>query len=388
MLVATSQGNPFRYGQIASGEYFADRDRETEQIVADALAGQNTVIISPRRYGKTSVALRARDRLVRRKALVAYADLLRATSKQRLMDELGTALYRGLGSAMDRARASALDLFRVLPLQPKLTAGKDGTPAVEFSPLVLPQDQDRAIEHLLALPQTFASERKRRVVVMLDEFQELVGVDTHLPALLRSVIQTQQDVAYVFLGSQQHLMTQVFTDRNQPLYRSARPLSLGPIPAADFRRYIRGRFESTDRWIEDAAIERVLEITAGHPHDTQELCHFVWDVGARDHVLVTASVVDEALRRVIAAEDAHYTTLWESLTRPQRLVVLALAREPGKGIYAEAFRQRNQLGSVGTVQKSLGVLLRRDVIAGSSVHGYSVPDAFLRAWIAAAIAVL
>jgi AAA+ ATPase superfamily predicted ATPase len=388
MLLASNPGNPFRYGQIASGEYFADRERETEQLVADALAGQNTVIISPRRYGKTSVALRARDRLVRRKALVAYADLFRATSKQRLIDELGTALYRGLGSAMDRGRATALDLFRLLPLQPKLTTGKDGTPAVEFSPLVLPQDQDRAIEQLLMLPQSFAAERKRRVVVMLDEFQEVVGVDAQLPALLRSVIQTQQDVAYVFLGSQQHLMTQVFTDRNQPLYRSARPLALGPIAAPELRRYIRARCESTEVWIEDAAIEHVLEITAGHPHDTQELCHFVWEVGARDHVLVTSSVVDEALRRVIAAEDAHYTTLWDSLTRPQRLLVLALAHEPGKGMYAEAYRLRNQLGSVGTVQKSLRVLLRRDVVTGSSVHGYSVPDAFLRAWMAAAIAVL
>ena len=123
--------NPFRYGQIATDEFFADRASETERLVAEALAGQNTVIISPRRYGKTSVALHARAQLQHRKVLVAYADLFRATSKQRLIDELGTALYRGLGSAVARARAKALHLFRTLPLQPKLTIGQDGTPAVE-----------------------------------------------------------------------------------------------------------------------------------------------------------------------------------------------------------------------------------------------------------------
>src|SRR5207248_5059719 len=138
----------------------------------------------------------------------------------------------------DRARLAAADLFRALPLQPKISVGKDGTPSVEFSPLALPQDQDRAIEQLLSIPEQFAQERKRRVVVMLDEFQEIVTLDAALPAVLRSVIQAQKQVSYVFLGSRRHLLTEVFTGRNEPLYRSARPLSLGPIQAADFRRYI------------------------------------------------------------------------------------------------------------------------------------------------------
>jgi hypothetical protein len=95
--------------------------------------------------------------------------------------------------------------------------------------------------------------------------------------------------------------------------------------------------------MEDTTIERVLEITAGHPHDTQELCHFAWDAAARERVVATA------------------------------------------GLVGEGFRQRHQLGSVGTVQKSLAVLLRRDVVEGSSVHGYSVPEVFFRAWIAASV---
>src|SRR5438067_9548484 len=233
--------NPFRYGQIATGEFFTDRAAETERLVAEALAGQNTVIIAPRRYGKTSVALYARERLQQKKVLVAYADLFRATSKQRLINELGTALYRGLATPLERARLAAVDVFRMLPFQPKVSVGKDGTPSVEFSPLALPQDQDRAIEQLLSIPEQFAQERKRRVVVMLDEFQEIVTLDAALPAVLRSVIQAQKQVSYVFLGSRRHLLTEVFTGRNEPLYRSARPLSLGQIQAADFRRYIRSR---------------------------------------------------------------------------------------------------------------------------------------------------
>jgi hypothetical protein len=217
---------------------------------------------------------------------------------------------------------------------------------------------------------------------MLDEFQEVVSLDPALPALLRATIQAQQHVAYTFLGSRQHLMTRVFTDRNEPLYRSARPLPLGPIAATDFGPFIRSRFESTDVFIEAAAIARILEIAEGHPHDTQELCHFTWDLGKTSGVVVTAARVDAALARVVEAEDAHYTTLWESLARAQRALVLAVSREPTKSVFSEAFRQRHQLGSAATVQRALAALLERDVIEGSSVHGYRVPDVFLRAWLA------
>jgi hypothetical protein len=339
------------------------------------------VIVSPRRYGKTSLALQAREQLERDQVLVAYADLFRATSKRRLIDELGTALYRGLASPLERARAAAVDIFRALPLQPKISATREGTPSIEFSPLALPEDEDRALAQLLEIPERFASERGRRMVVMLDEFQEVVALDPGLPGVLRATIQAQQHVAYVFLGSRQHLMTRVFTDRNEPLYRSARPLPLGAIAAADFGPFIRSRFESTNVWIDAGAVARILEISEGHPHDTQELCHFTWDLVRSSGAVVTADRVDEALARVVEAEDAHYTTLWESLARAQRALMLAVAREPTQRVFGEPYRQRHQLGSAATVQRALAALRERDVVDGSSVHGYRVPDVFLRAWL-------
>ena len=316
------------------------------------------------------------------KVLVAYADLFRATTRHRLLEELGTALYRGLAGAASRARAGALDLFKALPLAPKLTLGKDGSPAIEFGPLAVQEDQDRALQRLLELPEQFGRERGRRVVVILDEFQEIVTLDPTLPALLRATIQSQEHVAYAFLGSRKHLMTRVFTDRNEPLYRSARPLPLGPIPAPEFAAFIRRSFESTEVWIDDGAIERILAITEGHPHDTQELAHFVWEHGLRLSKVVTSADVEVALQDVVEAEDAHYTTLWEALARAQRALVQALATEPTASPYGEAFRSRHQLGSAATVQRALQAVVEREVVEGSSVHGYRVPDVFLRTWIA------
>jgi uncharacterized protein len=375
--------NPFRYGHIAVGEHFTDRAREIHELVSDVRSGQSVVIISPRRFGKTSLVMRARDQLVKHGTLVAYADLFRATTKQRLVDEVATALYRGVASPLERARARALDLFQMLPVQPRLTLGKDGSPSLELSPLARAEDLDRTLQQLLELPERLAAERGRRAVVVLDEFQEIVALDAALPAVLRSIVQAQQHVAYVYLGSRQHLMSRVFTDRNEPLYRSARPLPLGPITPTEFTRFIRSRFESTNVWIEDGAIAHILGLTGGHPHDTQELCHFTWALGAATGSVVTAAHVDQALARVVEAEDAHYTTLWESLGRSQRPLVQAIAREPGSGLYSEGFRQRHRLGSAATVQKALKTLLDREVIEGSTTHGYHVPDVFFRAWMRA-----
>jgi hypothetical protein len=317
--------------------------------------------------------------------LVAYADLFRATTKHRLLEELGTALYRGLASSLDRARAGALDLFKALPLAPKLSLSRDGSPSIEFGPLAVQEDQDRALQHLFDLPEQFGRERNRQVVVILDEFQEIVTLDPSLPAVLRATMQTQEHVAYAFLGSKKHLMTRVFTDRNEPLYHSARALPLGPITVSEFAPFIHRTFEASDVLIEESAIARILAITDGHPHDTQELCHFAWERGLTLGKVVTSADVEAALGHVIEAEDAHYTTLWESLARAQRGLVQALAAEQTTSPYAEAFRMRHQLGSAATVQRALQALLARDVVDGSSVHGYRVPDVFLRAWISATL---
>src|SRR5712691_2160921 len=141
----------------------------------------------PFRYGKPALAMRARQELEHRQILVAYADLFRATTRQRLIDELGTALYRGLAGPVERAWATAADFFRAFPVQPKISAGHDGSPSIEFSPLALPQDQDRAFAELLEIPERMGKGRDRQVVVMLDEFQEVVTLDATLPAVLRSI---------------------------------------------------------------------------------------------------------------------------------------------------------------------------------------------------------
>src|SRR5262249_50615797 len=155
----------------------------------------------------------------------------------------------------------AVSVFQKLPLQPKISVSADGNPTFEFSPGAPERDVDRTIEHLLTLPGEIAKERRRRVMLVLDEFQEVVGLDPHLPALMRSVFQLQPAVAHVFAGSRRHLMQKVFTDVNQPMYRLAKPMTLRAIHPADFTRFIEERFGQTNLDIRRDATERILAIT-------------------------------------------------------------------------------------------------------------------------------
>ncbi|MBI3969797.1 MAG: ATP-binding protein [Chloroflexi bacterium] len=373
--------NPFRYGGVATGRYFADRETELAELTADMRGGQNVVIISPRRYGKTSLVFEAIDRVKHERVLIAYLDLFRTPTKERFADLLAAALHQGLVAPVERILQRAIDVFQHLPARPRVTINPDGTPSFEFASGEHARDLDQTIERLLELPGRVARDRKRRVALVLDEFQEVLGIDPHLPAVMRAVFQMQPEVAHVFLGSRQHLMRRVFTDENEPLYRLARPLPLGPIPNDEFAAFIRDRFAATRIAITDEAVTRVLGITGGHPHDTQELCYFVWAIARGEGVPATPDVVSRGLERVLDAEHARYITLWEAITPHQRLVLIALVREAG-AVYSEAFRRRHRLGAASSVQRSLTSLVDRDLVEFTPPAAYQIPDPFFRNWIA------
>jgi uncharacterized protein len=374
-------GNPFRYGDVATGEYFTNRVHELDEVTEDITNGQNIVIISPRRYGKTSLIFEAIQRLRDQKVLVAYLDLFRAPTKDRFADLLASAVFSGLISPVERVLKDAVSLFQKLPIQPKVTIGPNGTPSFEFSAGQRPRDIDQTIEELLALPGRIAADRRRSVAIVFDEFQKILSIDEHLPGLMRAVFQTQGDVAHVFLGSKRHLMSEVFTDQHQPLYKMAKPIILKPILPDAFSVFIKARFGETGMSIADGAVQRVLTITGGHPHDTQELCYFLWSHARAERLSsIGEDAVDAALHHVLDAESAHYVTLWEGLSVHQRLLLLALAAEPG-AVYGEEYRRRHRLGAATSVQRSMSRLTNRELIEQDKNGAYLISDVFFRSWI-------
>jgi hypothetical protein len=116
-----SRRNPFRFGDVATGKHFTDRRAEIAEFVRDLHSGQSVLVISPGRYGKTSLITAVLERVHKQHILVAYVDLLRTTTKERFANQLAAALYAGLPPAAERAVHRAGELFQSLPLRPKIT---------------------------------------------------------------------------------------------------------------------------------------------------------------------------------------------------------------------------------------------------------------------------
>ncbi len=374
--------NPFRYGSIVSGEYFVDREQERAELELDMSSGQNVVLVSPRRYGKTSLVLTVARQLRSRGVLVAYLDLLATPSKAQLADGLATALYGDLVGFKDRTIHKVTEFFTKRSLQPRFSTSSDGTPSVELGLGERAQDLDAALKRLLEIPGQIAEDQKKQVAVVLDEFQDARVIDEHLPSLIRSVWQMQPDVSHLFLGSQRHMMESLFTSKAEPMYRMAKPMVLEPIRHDVFAAFIKSRFAATGREITDDAVDEILKVTACQPHDTQELAHFTWTLAYIEQVVATPRLVERALDRVVRAESARYTEAWIGLTKTQRLILSALAASGGtSAIYSESYRRQYGLGVHSTVQSSLKGLRENDLVEVVPPGEYRIPDPFLRSWL-------
>ena len=376
--------NPFRYGALALDEAFANRQTELRALVSDVRSGQDVVIFAPRRYGKSSLVWRAMSQLSRRSVLVAHVDLMTTPTKHKLAEKLADSIYENVASVLERARERALAPFRSLMVQPTVTIDPlDGRLRFTFELGRHPGDIDATLERLFALPGELGAGRRRRIALVLDEFQEVMEIDPQLPKLMRSVFQEQPEVAHIYLGSRRHVMKRIFSDENEPFWRSAKSVELGPIEAAPFAEYIAERFADTGKQVEPAVVNDLLARTGGHPYATQELCYFLWEqtppgseAGADESLA--------ALAAVVRAEHAHFSVVWERAPRTQRLLLEALAAEqPGHPLSAD-YRRRHDLPSASSIQKAARSLVDRELIANDS-GAYWISEPFLAEWIEANI---
>jgi uncharacterized protein len=378
-MSSSDLSNPFRFGSLVLDESFADRETERNELVADVRNGQDVVVFAPRRYGKSSLVWSAIQALEGEGILVARVDLMRTPTKERLAAMLAHSIFERIASPVERLKERALAPFRGLRLQPTITVDpEDGSYSFSFEPGRRAADVDATLERLLQLPAELGGAGKRRTALVMDEFQEIVEVDPSLPLLLRSVFQEQPDVAHVYLGSKRHVMEEIFNDANKAFWHSAKSVELGPIAAAAFAPFVVERFERTGRGIEEEAVARLLEVTGGHPYATQELAYFLWEQ-VPEGESASSGRFERALSAVLRSEHAHFSLLWEDASRVQRLVLQALAREPGRPFTA-AYRERHDLPPSTNVQKALRALERRETVAGTE-GVYRIVEPFLAEWL-------
>jgi hypothetical protein len=375
--------NPFVYGEVVPGDAFVGREVELDRLIDDLATGQKVFLISPRRYGKSSLVRQAFDGLARRGALTVEITVSSYSSYMAFLEGYARALA-ALETKWDRTRTwltSAIQSTRPeLRFEPKDTGL--GRVSVAFPLVRTDRDVNRLANEIFALPGQLAAARKRTVVVALDEFQAIEGFNGgSVEHALRAAAQHQRQVGYVFAGSEPSLMEKMIGPR-RPFYKAGPVMRLEKIPADIFADFIERRFAKSGIKPEAGLGVAIVDLAGNLPYDVQRLAHETWDdvrgVGGRraglEHLHAT-------LGRLLAEQQTVFEAIWQRLTLAQRGVLRAVVLQGGRELLSADTRARHRLGGPSSIQTSLAALMKQDLLLKEGPR-YVVVDSLLREWVA------
>ena len=348
--------NPFKFGTIVEAEYFTDRVREVAYIGQFLRSANHLVVISPRRFGKSSVVNKAVNESGRKSI---FLNLQSVTSVTDLSAKLLREFFKT--HPVERMR-HLISHFRIIPTIS--TNPVSGTMEVSFQPGI---PEAAVLEDVLMLLEHAHSE-KDRLIVVLDEFQEIRDIAPTLERELRSIMQTQKHINYILLGSQESMMADIFENKKSPFYHFGELMRLGKLPRNDFHQYLEQRLRTVFSDNSANLADKILDYTDCHPYYTQQLAANVWQVGILQPE--TKDVISTATEHIVLSHALDYDRLWMGLKRTNRWILQRLAS--GASLQTGEYR-------TSTIYSALK-RLQRDGYVIYSDH-YELEDPFYRQWI-------
>lgn len=369
--------NPFHYGTPAEGEHFAGREEELDALLSRMRSGVNVVLLSPRRYGKTSLIRAAEARLARDRPAVIDVNVLKATSLSGLVGLITAGAYRLPGARWHRTRQAIPEFLRRLRVSPVVTFDPGGTPRFGFDAGMAARDAADILTDVYDLLAEEAEERP--AVLVLDEFQAIVRHDPSLPDLFKALADEHPRVSLVLAGSKRHLMEELVIAQQAPLFGMAQRLTVGPIPDEVMATYLRARAEAGGKPIHDEAIRRLFELAGPVPNDIQHLAFEAFEVaGSR----ITIDEVGLGLERAVSHDNALFADLFSRLAPGQARVITAIAFESPDEPFSAAFARRVGLANASSVRKALQPLIANEDVV-ERVGRLRVSDPFFAEWLRA-----
>jgi hypothetical protein len=375
--------NPFVYGEVVPAEAFVDREAELERLVEDLSAAQKVFLISPRRYGKSSLVRQALGAAARRGALTVEVTVSSYSSYLAFLEGYARALA-SVETRWERARNWLTTVITSTRPEVRYEPGITGSGriAVSFPMVHSERDVNRLANEVYALPGQLAGERKRTVVVALDEFQAIEAFDGgSVEHALRAAAQHQRRVGYVFAGSEPSLMEKMIGPK-RPFYKAGPVMRLDKIPPDVFAGFIEARFGKSGIRAEPGLGAAIVDLAGNLPYDVQRLAHETWDdiryAGGRR---ATLDNLHATLARLLAEQETIFEAVWQRLTLAQRAVLRAVVLQDGRELLAADTRARHRLGGPSSVQTSLTALVRQDLLLREGSR-HVVVDSLLREWVA------
>jgi uncharacterized protein len=376
--------NPFVYGEVVPAAAFVDRVAELDRLVGDLTAAQKVFLISPRRYGKSSLIRRALAVMSRRGVLTVEVTVSSFSSYVAFLEGYARALVAA-ETRWDRARTWLREAIRSARAEVRYSPDQSplGALAVSFPGVRSDRDISRLAQEVFALPARLAERQGRQVVVALDEFQAIGGFNGgSVEHAMRAAVQHQREVGYVFAGSEPSLMERMLGPK-RPFYKAGPVMRLEKIPAEEFSAFIDARFTRSGMRPEAGLGAAIVELAGNLPYDVQRLAHETWDEvrGRSSRRRATFDDLHQALKRLLAEQQMMFETVWQRLTLAQRAVLRAVVIESGGGLLSADVRTRHRLGGPSTVQAALAALVRDDLVTRDADR-YAVVDSLLREWVA------
>jgi hypothetical protein len=351
--------NPFVYGEEVSGEAFWNRTSEIKELIQDIHNGQNVIIFSARRYGKTSLIKNVLEKMRKEGVLTIYIDLYPAITKEKFVEMYAKAVSLSIGKPSQKILDTVKRLFP--KLIPKIVIRGEGEAEFEFD--YEPRDVFKgSLPDLLEAVHKRAKEEKKNAVVAFDEFQEIANyTDDEIEKQMRTTFQSHRNVSYIFLGSKKHLFGQLFQNPNRPFYKSGKHMPIGRLPLEEVKRYAKERFAKGKITIKPDVLSLIASTGEGHPYYTQLLCHILWDE-CLDKKSIEKEDVDLAFDKMLKRGSDVYESILDGLTQKQKSLLLALSSDPTAQVFSSKFLAQHRLGNPSSIQKAFHILIEKEIL--------------------------
>ena len=367
---------PFVFGVRVEGNTFTDRKEETNRLKMNFLYGVNTILISPRRMGKTSLVEKVCSLVESDTLKIAKIDAFGCRSENDFINAFATAVVRATSSKWEEWMENAKTfLSRFIP---KISIGQD--PLTDFSIALEYNRANTVTEDILQLPETIAKQKGIKIVICIDEFQQIADFPDSITfqKKLRSVWQLQSNVSYCLYGSKKHMMEKMFQSQSHPFYRFGDLFYLDKISETDWVEYICDRFRMTGKEISRELASEICSVTDRYSSYVQQLAWLVW---LRTDKHATKEDVEFGIDRMLDACEPLFIQQTESLSAYQMNFLRALTNGVHTGFTRSEILDTYQLGTAANISRLKKALTEKDLIMRSAPKKLEISDPILALWL-------
>jgi hypothetical protein len=349
----------FVYGVAVTDYNFTGRKEETRRLSTNFLGGINSILISPRRYGKTSLVDHVCRNLADKDIIIVRLDIFGCKTEYDFYNALAVAVLKQTASKVQLWMEEARDFL--VRLTPKIGIPIDPVSEISVSLGITPETHSP--EEVLNMVEVIAKRKNSRIVVCIDEFQQVGEFENtrQVQARLRSVWQHHHNTSYCLYGSKRHMMSGIFLNRSMPFYQFGDLLWLQKIPTTDWMDYVISHFEAAGKHVSPQMVEHICEAVDNYPSYVQHLSSILLS-----HLPQGGSVTDEtmaiALSELMSTNEALYMQQVEPLSAYQMNLLKAIVSGIHSGFNEKRVRSMFNLGSPSNIVRLRDALIERDII--------------------------